>query len=251
MSRAASALLALLGRLATTASAGRGRWAATVLAMPLGCVGACVLAVDDDTPPPGPCDQVECSENAYCLDGECSCQSGYIGDPYAEHGCELPAEDSPCQTTCGLNAYCEAGECVCAEGFAAVCGNADCMALERICDGIDDCIGGADEEASLCVPDRVMTFEVSDGCDDGLEAQWRLWSDRRDWVWPSPEATFTTAGGTPVREAIECVDGEPVCFGAAAGDRVWGVGIERTQSCDDCCFACADTTVDVGVLDCP
>ena len=213
--------------------------------------GGCVLAVHDDRdPPPGPCDQVECSEHGYCEEGECFCAPGYLGDPYAAHGCQLPAEDSPCQTTCGLNSYCDGSQCVCAEGFVSVCGNGDCLAQDRVCDGVPDCADEGDEAASVCKPDRVMSWQVADGCDDGLDAQWRLWASGRDWVWPGPEDTFWTTGGQGVRESIECVGGEMICFGARAGDRVWGVDLDASLACEDCCYACTDGLVDIGVLAC-
>jgi hypothetical protein len=233
-------------------SAMRGTTAAWILGGCLGLSpGACLVeTTESGTSGTSPCGDRRCSVHGFCRDGECFCESGYLGDPYAERGCQQPPDSSACGTTCGLNAYCEGTECVCVEGFVA-CGTGDCIAPERVCDGVDDCPAGGDEDPQRCAADVEQLFVVTDGCDDGLDVQWRVWAEDRDWVWPGPDDAFVTPGfDVPTYQAISCIANELVCVGARAGDRVYGVDLDGSTACDDCCFACERATVDFGVLEC-
>jgi hypothetical protein len=210
---------------------------------------ACVIDPDDEPQLLGPCGGVECSDHGWCDAGECRCDPGYVGDPYAEHGC---SRVGACATTCGLNSYCEDGSCVCADGFIAVCSTGDCLAASSICDGVVDCANEADEADDLCATFVVQTWVVSDGCDDGQDVQWRLWSEDGAWVWPNIEEVYVTAGlGARTSETIECLEGETICLGGGADDAAWGVGIDGTMTCDRCCFACTSESIEYGALLCP
>lgn len=201
--------------------------------------------------PPSACDLKQCSEHGNCHAGKCRCDSGYVGNPDALHGCQALQTGSPCDTTCGLNAYCDGGACVCSDGFVAVCSTGDCIAAGRLCDGTSDCPNAADEDPLVCFDGSVQQWSTADGCDDGRPIQWRVWAQERDWVWPGPDAVFSTAELDVVdRERIECVAGELLCFGAQAGDRTWGVGLDGAGECEDCCQPCASAPVDMGVLTC-
>lgn len=198
----------------------------------------------------GECGGAQCSVNALCRDGECVCQTGYLGNPYAEFGCQLPGDESPCQTTCGLNAVCEGTACVCIDGFVG-CGTGDCIEVTKLCDGVVDCPAGGDEGEFRCTPSIDQTYVLTDGCNDDIDVEYRLWAEQRDWVWPGPDEVFVTPGlGVSVAQAIECIDGELVCVGARAGDLVYGVDLDASLSCEDCCFPCDAGTIDYGVLDC-
>lgn len=213
-------------------------------------LGGCVVELPDDGPPQA-CDDVRCSIDAYCRDGGCYCDSGYLGNPYALHGCQSSRPGTGCTTTCGLNAWCDAGACVCEEGFLAICGTGDCLALRQLCDGVPDCANQADEAAETCARQAVQQWSVVDDCEDGHDVEWRLWSRDRDWAWPSVDEAFVTDGvGVPSHEEIECLFGERICLGAAAGDRTWGVGVGGTGHCDGCCFVCSEEPVDFGGLSC-
>jgi hypothetical protein len=198
----------------------------------------------------GGCAGAQCSVNAFCRDEECVCRPGFLGDPYAEFGCQPPADESPCKTTCGLNAVCEDAACVCLPGFVG-CGTGDCIPAQQLCDGVTDCPAGGDEGEQRCTPSVDQTYMLTDGCDDGLDVEFRLWAQQRDWVWPGPDDVFSTPGlGTSIAQAIECVEGELVCVGARIGDLVYGVDLDASRTCDDCCFPCDATTVNFGVLEC-
>jgi len=199
------------------------------------------------------CEDVTCSSNAACAGGECFCDQGYEGDPYALEGCQpiRPPEGGTCEEGCGENAYCSDGECYCVQGAVAVCGTEDCIFESSLCDGVADCPNGADESPAVCSPIVVQQWMLTDECADNRNIEWRLWAWERDWVWPGPDEVFESWGlYVDSNESIECAEGELICFGAEAGDRAWGVGLDATYECDDCCSICAADLVDVGYLTC-
>ncbi len=141
----------------------------------------------------------------------------------ASVGCVIYAED----TQCGPNAYDYRGDCYCEEGY-----------------------DGSDPRGEGCSP--VMTFLLTDACDDGDDVMWKLFSDDRDWTWPTGAETYTTRGfDVDNYESILCERGEWICFGAQSeGGLTWGVGLDYAESCDDCCFECGSYTQDLGFLTC-
>ena len=217
----------------------------------LSVLGGCVVEIPPEKR--HPCRDIRCSLDGYCTaDAQCKCKPGFVGNPYALHGCQPSQPQAHCQTTCGLNAYCHDAACRCADGFVAVCGTGDCLPETSLCDGVEDCANAADEDPEICFPIIVQEYLVTDRCDDGQPVVWRLWAGDRDWVWPDPEDAFVTAGfGVLSSELIECRRGELVCFGASLGDAYWGVGADGMRSCEDCCYACAGDSVELGALGCP
>lgn len=138
-------------------------------------------------------------------------------------GCVFYVEE----TECGPNAYDYRGACYCEEGFT-----------------------GDDPRGDGCSP--LMTFRITDACDDEADVAWKLFSDDRDWTWPSGTAVYVTPGfERDGLETIECVQDELICFGAEADSGlVYGVGIDFSEDCDDCCFRCDSYELDLGLLTC-
>jgi len=230
-----------------TTSLARG-WA-SMLGAALSLSLGCVIEVPNESH--GACDDVRCSIDGYCRNGDCYCERGYLGNPNALHGCQSTEPGTGCTTTCGLNAFCDTGACVCDDGFIAVCGTGDCLPLRQLCDGVPDCPNLADEAAQTCAQQEVQQWTVVDDCDDGLDIEWRMWSQERDWTWPDASSVFVSDGlGRPSHEEIECLRGEWICFGGQGGDRSWGIGVEGTGDCEDCCFRCLEDPVDLGRLAC-
>jgi hypothetical protein len=213
--------------------------------------GGCVVEVPPEKR--HPCSDILCSVDGYCTsDAKCRCKPGFVGDPYARYGCTPSQPQMHCETTCGLNAYCAEGACRCADGFVAVCGTGDCIPEAALCDGVEDCANGADEDQEICFPIIVQEYVVVDDCNDGQDVLWRLWAGDRDWVWPGPDDAFVTWGyGEDSSELIECRRGELVCFGASLGGAHWGVAADGRLTCQDCCHVCDGGWVDLGFLGCP
>ena len=139
-------------------------------------------------------------------------------------GCVLSSVPGP---ECGLNAYDYGGACACIANY----------------DG---------DPYEACEP--VMELLITDLCDDGLDIEWRVFAEDRDWVWPDAAQVFWTAGyDVDVIESLQCQDGESLCFGAVAGDEVWGLVLEGPGgelACTDCCFDCGAYLFDLGFLTC-
>lgn len=126
---------------------------------------------------------------------------------------------------CGAYAYGYRGSCYCDDGF----------------DG---------DPYQGCSP--IMTWRVTDACDDQADIAWKLFSTDRDWTWPSGDAVYLTTGfDWDSLEAIVCERGEVICFGGLSDSGLeYGVGIEGTASCDNCCFECDAYELDYGLLTC-
>jgi hypothetical protein len=139
-------------------------------------------------------------------------------------GCIVGVVDGP---DCGVNAYDYGGTCACVAGYDG--------------DPYDEC-------------EPLMDLLVTDLCDDGLDVEWKVFSEDRDWVWPTGSQVFVTAGyDFDNYETIQCSEGESLCFGALAGEQTWGLGLEGPAgglNCEDCCFDCGPYTFDLGYLTC-
>lgn len=229
----ARTLLSLLALLASSAGAG------------------CVLYGGEDQ---RSCAEVVCGSNASCGDNaECYCEPGYGGNPY--DGCQSvqPPIDADCDLDCGQNAYCSEGACYCELDHVAVCGtNAGCIPEARLCDDQADCPDSADENVAVCQPPVFQDWIITDACDDGLDIEWRLFALDRDWAWPSIDTVWVTQGLLVDSYAtIQCFAGETICTAQAAGSRTWGLALDGSGSCDDCCFICGEQTLfDAGYLEC-
>ena len=138
-------------------------------------------------------------------------------------GCVLYVEE----THCGPFAYDYRGGCYCEDGY-----------------------DGNDPAGEGCSP--LMTWRVTDDCNDDADVAFKLFANDRDWTWPAGESVYLTPGlGLDALETIVCEDGELVCFGAETETGlVYGVGLDFSESCDDCCYTCSSRELDFGFLTC-
>lgn len=213
--------------------------------------GGCVLYGEPDDYKT--CAEVACGNNASCGDGQCFCDPGYTGNPYTGCQADKPVVDESCAKDCGQNAYCSEGECYCELDHVYVCGpNAGCLPEARLCDDTPDCPNSADEEVAVCSPAIFQEWLLTDSCDDGLDIEWRLFSQDRDWAWPDIDSTFRTAGyGIDVYQIVQCFEGETICFAGQSGATTWGFNLDGSGSCEACCAPCgSQQTLDLGFLTC-
>ncbi len=126
---------------------------------------------------------------------------------------------------CGAYAYGYRGSCYCDDGY----------------DG---------DPYEGCSP--IMSWRLTDACDDQGDIAWKLFSQDRDWTWPSGSDVYWTTGfDFDSLEAIVCERGELVCFGGESESGLeYGVGLDGTSSCDDCCYECDAYELDFGLLTC-
>ena len=109
------------------------------------------------------------------------------------------------------------------------------------------CLGrGSQSTVQNCIwdcekPRIEWTFE--DACADGRDAHVRFFQFRSGRIvrtWPSSSRVYVAGFGrreTVVLEPSQPELGGQVCFGAEAGNRYWGVGIDGDESCDRCCLS--------------
>ncbi len=140
-------------------------------------------------------------------------------------GCVVYVSERECDgVSCGANAFCDLGTCRCFSGYE----------------------GDPDE-----VCDPVMSWLLTDSCDDGEEIEFRLFALERDWVWPDGGDVYFTQGLDVDSQAdIVCYEGETICFGAETSGYVWGVGLDGSEDCEACCFECGSVYADMGYLTC-
>lgn len=138
-----------------------------------------------------------------------------VGDPLPEDCVDV---------VCGANAYCTQGACSCLPGY-----------------------GGPPTQG--CEP--ILEVLLTDDCDDGLDVEFRLFSGDTSQAWPSDSTLYTSGYGVDTVHSIRCQEGERVCFGARAGDLIWGVGLDNSGPCEDPFrFVCGPGQVDAGYLTC-
>ena len=84
-----------------------------------------------------------------------------------------------------------------------------------------------------------VTFVMNNHHPNAVEVQ--LYSQNRDYVWPSNDEVFMLDDGETKTMSVECEEGESICYGAwIQGDQntFWGVGPDNSQKCDNCCYTC-------------
>jgi EF hand len=90
-----------------------------------------------------------------------------------------------------------------------------------------------------------MTLDVGNGClGSGSPIEFRFFDQTNKIEYPNtPQPYGLDAAGSSV--TIACRPGALVCYGAgdSAGLLSWGVGLDGTRPCGDCCSTCGNTTV--------
>lgn len=97
-----------------------------------------------------------------------------------------------------------------------------------------------------------MRWVLEDSCADGLGIQARIFDVDFGQVWPSVDQVFFSPAGGEIDTSITCERGALLCYGATTDPETnifWGLDIDGSQNCDDCCERCADGTVDF-ILNC-
>ena len=90
---------------------------------------------------------------------------------------------------------------------------------------------------------REVVFELEDGCYDNRRTEYRFYlynsSDSRIGVWPDRNRVYVMSDGESNRHVLHPTSSGNVCYGARVendpGGGYWGVGIDGTRGCDDCC----------------
>ena len=183
----------------------------------------------DAMPDAGPfCGDQECSggenSNTCCVD--CGCPDGY---------------------------GCQGGACV----DLAVCGDNRCAASEaQTCCKDCGCPSGRicrDTGGCEQVGTSTLRWTVKNSCMNGENVQIRFWDITDRLVWPTATTVYVQMPGTSVQYPMSCTTGAKVCFGAnqAMHNHYWGIDIDWSKACDDCCYTCSTRDVTGYDLTCP
>lgn len=87
---------------------------------------------------------------------------------------------------------------------------------------------------------------LADGCADGEGIQARFHEvrngSRTGLAWPGGSQVYLADPGGTIDVNLACTAGTLICFGATKRVSVssgsWGIGIDGSQPCSDCCTAC-------------
>ncbi|MBI5184464.1 MAG: hypothetical protein HZA01_01895 [Nitrospinae bacterium] len=85
-----------------------------------------------------------------------------------------------------------------------------------------------------------IKITIVDKCNDGYEIDYRFYDTTNNLVWPSSSAYYYTQKyAKRYVSTLLCQTGATVCYGGNTGNLLsWGVGIDYTESCSDCCVIC-------------
>ena len=90
-----------------------------------------------------------------------------------------------------------------------------------------------------CVPESTIEWRVTDMCDDGDVIEYKFYDFDNNWVWPSASTHYeTTIYNRTYKSVLSCQKGAKVCFGGRTGNLYWGVDVDGSKGCDDCCGIC-------------
>ena len=123
---------------------------------------------------------------------------------------------------------------------------------------IQDCVWACERSTSSPPAPSSVTFRLTDGCNDGSDIQYKFFeyqsadTSRITGQWPASGRVYTTNGlGETNEHALSCTPRRLVCYGGnrrnAPNSGSWGVGIDGSGGCQDCCRTCPDSgTAELG-----
>lgn len=159
------------------------------------------------------------TSDSCCAD--CGCQSGY---ECVERACQSVCgnnvcDDSESSATCCLDCPCAQGEWCTNDGCSTLCDSGSCS---------------------------LLLWTVNDQCMQG---------DILVRFFDQTAAVATSAAvvgnGGAVTFDLRCVTGDVVCMGARPAqnaDGYWGVDIDNSEDCSDCCRSCETDTASTNLI---
>lgn len=73
-----------------------------------------------------------------------------------------------------------------------------------------------------------------------------FYSETRNWEWPGGGQAYDLNDAEVHSFNLNCQSGEKICYGAwvtGNAQKFWGVGYQRRQSCNACCYVCGAGTI--------
>ncbi len=87
--------------------------------------------------------------------------------------------------------------------------------------------------------ETVITFNITDSCNNGIPISYKFYDETNGLVWPSSTTHYETSQyGATYTNNLQCIVGAKVCYGARSASFFWGVDVDNSQGCSDCCMFC-------------
>jgi hypothetical protein len=86
-----------------------------------------------------------------------------------------------------------------------------------------------------------IDWQFTDSCLDGEDIQVRYFDVTNGGFWPSdPGQVYVFHPGLSGHDYLSCTVGAKICYGAnqPAHGLYWGVDIDNSEPCTDCCATC-------------
>ncbi len=84
-----------------------------------------------------------------------------------------------------------------------------------------------------------ITFTITDGCNNGVQIRYKFYDVTNNLVWPtSTTSYFSEFFNASYTHNLSCRTGANVCYGGRSASFYWGVDVDGTKSCSDCCISC-------------
>jgi hypothetical protein len=89
------------------------------------------------------------------------------------------------------------------------------------------------------VSETTVTFNITDGCNNGVQIDYKFYDQTNNLVWPSATSHyFTSAFNATYTHNLLCRTNAKICYGARSAGFYWGIDVDGTKSCSDCCILC-------------
>lgn len=86
-----------------------------------------------------------------------------------------------------------------------------------------------------------ITFNITDGCNNGISIDYKFYDVTANLVWPSASSHyFTSAFDATYTHNLQCTTNDKVCYGARSVNTYWGLDVDGSKSCSDCCIFCTE-----------
>jgi len=87
-----------------------------------------------------------------------------------------------------------------------------------------------------------LTFNISDGCEDGETVYLRFFDVTDNLQWPANTSqAYVLNYDNSYTYNLSCNTGDKICYGASDQTWYWGVGADDSESCPNCCWSCENS----------
>jgi hypothetical protein len=89
------------------------------------------------------------------------------------------------------------------------------------------------------VSNSTVRFTITDGCDNGIQIRYKFYDVTNNLVWPSSSTHYATLFyNASYAHDLTCRTGANICYGARNESYYWGVDVDGSKYCSNCCITC-------------